>query len=50
MLNYLYQLPLILSIIQVAIGEFVVVTIVGVPVIKLIQNKYNKLFIFNTMF
>lgn len=49
MLNYLYQLPLILSITQVAIGEFVVVTIVGVPVIKLIQNKYNKLFIFKAM-
>ena len=43
MLNYLYQLPLLLSIGEVAIGEFVVVTIVGVPVIKLIQNKYEKL-------
>lgn len=39
MLNYLYQLPLVLSIGEVAIGEFVVVTIVGVPLIKLIQNK-----------
>ena len=43
MLNYVYQLPLILSIGEVAIGEFVVVTIVGVPVIKLVQNKYHKL-------
>ena len=50
MLNYLYQLPLILSIGEVAIGEFVVVTIVGVPVIKLIQNKYDKLLIIKTMF
>lgn len=43
MLNYLYQLPLVLSIGEVTIGEFVVVTIIGVPVIKLIENKYNKL-------
>lgn len=43
MLNYLYQLPLILSIGEVAIGELVVVTIVGVPVIRLIQNKYENL-------
>ncbi|AWK52323.1 QueT transporter family protein [Clostridium beijerinckii] len=50
MLNYLYQLPLILSISEVAIGEFVVVTIVGVPVIKFIQNKYDKLLIIKTMF
>jgi len=50
MLNYLYQLPLILSIGEVGIGEFVVVTIVGVPVIKLIQNKYDKLLIIKTMF
>lgn len=43
MLNYVYQLPLLLSVGEVAIGEFVVVTIVGVPVIKLIQNKFAKL-------
>lgn len=42
MLYYLYQLPLLLSIGEVAIGEFVVVTVVGVPVIKLIQNKYER--------
>jgi uncharacterized membrane protein len=45
MLNYLYQLPLLLSISEVAIGEFVVVTIIGVPVIKFIENKYGKLLI-----
>ena len=45
MLNFLYELPLVLSIGEVAIGEFVVVTMVGVPVIKLIQNKYNNLLI-----
>ena len=42
-LNYLYQLPLVLSILQVAIGEFVVVTILGVPVMKLIKSKYTRL-------
>lgn len=45
MLNYLYQLPLILSIGEVAIGEFVVVTIIGVPVIRLIKNKYENLLV-----
>ncbi|MGM9933764.1 QueT transporter family protein [uncultured Clostridium sp.] len=42
-LNYLYQLPLILSILEVAAGEIVVVTIVGVPVMNLIKNKYSRL-------
>ncbi|KOF57699.1 MULTISPECIES: QueT transporter family protein [Clostridium] len=43
MLSYLYKLPLALSIGEVAIGEFVVVTIVGLQVVKFIQNKYGKL-------
>lgn len=43
MLNYIYEFPLVLSIGQGAFGEFVVVTIVGVPVIKFIQSKYEKL-------
>jgi uncharacterized membrane protein len=43
MLYYVCKLPLLLSIGEVAVGEFVVVTIVGVPVIKLIQNKYHGL-------
>ncbi|SFC19960.1 QueT transporter family protein [Clostridium uliginosum] len=43
MLNYLLDVPLLLSIGEVAIGEFVVVTILGIPVFKLIQNKYKKL-------
>lgn len=42
-LNYLYQLPLILSMLEVAAGEIVVVTIVGVPVMSLIKSKYSKL-------
>ena len=45
MLNYVYQLPLLLSIGEVVIGEFVVVTVVGVPVIKLLQNRFNKVFV-----
>ena len=45
MMNYLYQLPLLLSVGEVAIGEFIVVTIIGVPVIKFIENKYGKLLI-----
>jgi len=45
MLNCLYQLPLVLSIGEVALGEFVVVKIVGVPIVKFIQNKYKNLLV-----
>lgn len=41
MLNIVAGLPMVLSMIQVGIGEFVVVTLVGVPVFKLIENKYK---------
>lgn len=41
MLNYVLGVPLVLTMLQVGIGEFVVVTVVGVPVFKLIQNKYK---------
>lgn len=41
MLNYILGVPLVLTMLQVGIGEFVVVTVVGVPVFKLIQNKYK---------
>lgn len=40
MLNYVYRLPLILSIFQVALGEFVVITIIGVPLFNFITKKY----------
>ena len=44
MLNYVLQVPLLLTMFQVGIGEFVVVTIIGVPVFELISDKYkNKL-------
>ena len=43
-LSVTVELPLFLTMLQVGIGEFVVVTIIGVPVFKLISNKYgNKL-------
>lgn len=45
MLNILYELPLVLSAAEVAIGEFVVVTMIGVPIIKFIENKYEKLLV-----
>lgn len=47
MLSYLYGLPLILSILEVAIGEFFVVTIIGIPFVKLIKPYLNKLIIIN---
>lgn len=42
-LNVTINVPLILTGLQVAVGEFVVVTIVGVPLISLIFKKYNIL-------
>ncbi|MGG5462056.1 QueT transporter family protein [Clostridium sp. B9] len=41
MLNFLYGLPLVLTMGQVALGEFVVITIVGVPLFKFIGKKYE---------
>ncbi len=43
MLNYLFKIPLILSMGEIAVGEFVVVTLVGLPILKLVQHKYKKL-------
>lgn len=40
-LNILIGLPLIPSIAYVALGEFVVVTILGVPTMKLLKNYIN---------
>lgn len=42
MISLVSNLPLLLTILQVGIGEFVVVTIVGVPVFKLIIDKYKN--------
>lgn len=41
MLNIVADLPMVLSMIQVGAGEFVVVTLVGVPIFRLIENKYK---------
>lgn len=42
MLNYVLGVPLILTMLQVAIGEFVVVTLIGVPIFKIITDKYKN--------
>lgn len=45
-LNYLYQLPLMATMLYVALGEFVVVTVIGIPVFSLLNRsgvfKYMK--------
>src|SRR5699024_11717798 len=43
MLHGLFKLPLILSMLQVGFGQFVVITIIGVPLFKFLNNKYSKL-------
>ena len=35
--------PLIISILEVGFGEFVVITIIGVPLFKAFKEKYSKL-------
>lgn len=42
MLNKLYGLPLILSIGEVALGEFVVITIIGVPLFLLAGDRFKN--------
>lgn len=44
MLNVFFKYPLILSMLQVGIGEFGVVTIIGVPLFKIISSKYPSIF------
>lgn len=43
MLNNFYNLPLVLSILEVMMGEFVVVTIIGVPFFSLFKKKLINL-------
>ena len=43
MLNVTVGAPLWLTIGEVALGEFVVITIVGIPIFKMIQNRYTRL-------
>ncbi len=41
MLYYAFNLPLVLSALQVGVGEFVVVTLIGVPIFKLLSRNKN---------
>lgn len=43
MLNIFSGLPLILSMAQVGFGQFVVITIIGVPLYKSLEGKYFKI-------
>ncbi|MGL5314972.1 MAG: QueT transporter family protein [Peptostreptococcaceae bacterium] len=43
MLNVFFGLPLVLSMLQVGFGQFVVITIIGVPLFSLFKEKYSKL-------
>lgn len=43
-LHLFFGLPLMLSILQVGFGQFVVITIIGVPLFKVLKDKYFKLF------
>lgn len=42
MLNYVANLPLFLTIGQVALGEFVVITLVGVPAFRILTKKMKS--------
>ena len=44
MLNVTLGFPLVLSMLEVGFGQFVVITIVGVPLFKLLESKYGSLF------
>ena len=43
MLAYVLNIPILISILEVAIGEFVVITIVGVPIAYKLRDKIKKL-------
>lgn len=43
MLAYVLNIPILISILEVAIGEFVVVTIVGVPIAYKLRDKIKKI-------
>ena len=43
MLNIFFGLPLMLSMAQVGFGQFVVITIIGVPMYKSLEGKYFKI-------
>ncbi len=43
-LNITLGFPLLLSMLEVGFGQFVVITILGVPLFKLLESKYGNLF------
>lgn len=43
MLNALFGYPLILGMLEVGFGEFVVITIVGVPLFNILNDKYGAI-------
>lgn len=43
LLHKIFGLPLYLSMLQVGFGQFVVITIIGVPLFKIFREKYIKL-------
>ena len=42
MISVVVDLPMLITMLQVGIGEFVVVTLVGVPVFKFVSDKYRS--------
>ena len=44
MLHVTINVPMFITMIQVALGEFVVVTVIGVPLGRLFAKKYGKYF------
>lgn len=42
MLNKLYELPLVLSMIEVALGELVVITFIGVPLFLMAGSRFKN--------
>ncbi|MEG1312314.1 MAG: QueT transporter family protein [Romboutsia sp.] len=43
MLNKFMGFPLILSMLEVGFGQFMVITIIGVPLFNILEKKYGKL-------
>lgn len=41
-LKIFFNIPLFITMLQVGFGQFVVLTIIGVPLFKAINNKYGK--------
>ena len=41
-LKIFFGMPLFITMLQVGFGQFVVITIIGVPLFKAVNNKYGK--------